>query len=93
MHGIKSDCQCIGEIRKNLKLGVTAEFTTGTPTFQNNNYRVHRVTSVCDLLAERDGTLRHFDQPAKSPDLSFIEKVWDYLEQQTKLRNRYKHEL
>lgn len=85
MHGIKSDCQCFGQILKPFELHVTAECTTDTPTFQDNNCRVHRVISVCDLLAEHDGALGHFDQPAKSPDLHSIGKVWDYLEQQAEL--------
>lgn len=65
MRGIKSDCWCIGKILKPNESHVTAECTTDTSTFEDNNCRVHRVTSVCDLLAEHDETLGHFDRPAK----------------------------
>lgn len=82
MHGIKPDCQCTGQIVKPSELHVTADCTTDTPTFQDNNCKVRGVTSVCDLLDKHDGTLGHCDWPEKSPDLGSTEKVWDCLEQQ-----------
>lgn len=37
---------------------------------------------LCGLFEMHDGTLGHFDWPAKSPDLNSIEFVCNYLQQQ-----------
>jgi hypothetical protein len=53
---------------------------------QDDNARTHRAARVQQYIQQRN--IQHIDWPARSPDLSPIEHLWDILGQGVRNRNR-----
>ncbi|GBO19717.1 hypothetical protein AVEN_241543-1 [Araneus ventricosus] len=69
------------------------EYALVTNIFQDDNGTVHRAGRICDWFDEHSHILLHINWPAKSPDLSPIENLWDMLEQRVKRRNQHPRDL
>lgn len=56
--------------------------------FQASDAECTGPNPLCDLFPEHDATLGHLHWPAKPLNLNPTENLWDYLEQQIKLKNK-----